>query len=410
MISQTQARSILQYIGLWWKLNVWPCTKGLFLWEVSKRLPGSKFSAVNRMKGESEQNIGPEVILNTYQHRTTKNMSDFSLFLGTLISKPKAERPSFFCQGADFRDFESGVRMGFGSCRGPKNHFFESHDERLRQNWKQIFVPEVLEGGWARRRRGEGERRGMVAATRARRREQLSRVLETLHDDLWIEVLSHLSGKDLGRVACVSNQFRAINDAVWQQACARRWPSWTQTARASDTQWRRQYELLELRELELQAVVDVSAISKLQEKVNTKHRTILTEWLAEVSVLFQALRYFMMTQCISLDFVPFVIEYCPSENLSPFFKTLASVTTQLYTLALKARIVTWDICKLPTLHHWVKRHFIRRPGLYDPFPTSKILCTCWSNECNLDFLYIIWDWVERWGQNKTHRNVFTMTR
>ena len=42
----------------------------------------------------------------------------------------------------------------------------------------------------------------MVVATRARARIHFHRVLEDFPDDLWIEVLSHLRGKDLGRVAC----------------------------------------------------------------------------------------------------------------------------------------------------------------------------------------------------------------
>ena len=107
-------------------------------------------------------------------------------------------------------------------------------------------------------------------------------VLDVFPDELWLEVLSNLRGKDLGRVACVSRKFAGLREYAWQAACAKRWPEWYRIARAPDTLWRRQYELLELRERECAAVPSVPAIHKLQKAVNARHRTVLTEWLAEV--------------------------------------------------------------------------------------------------------------------------------
>ena len=105
----------------------------------------------------------------------------------------------------------------------------------------------------------------MVASTRARARLRLCQVCDDFPTDLWIEVLSNLRGKDLGKIACVSKHFRSINDCVWQQACSKRWPEWTSIAQNPETQWRRQYELFELRDKELEAIPDLAAIKKKTE-------------------------------------------------------------------------------------------------------------------------------------------------
>jgi len=125
--------------------------------------------------------------------------------------------------------------------------------------------------------------------TRSQRAFHLRNVLDIFPEELWLEVLSHLRGKDLGRAICVSKKFNGLRENAWMYACARRWPLWHEIARAPDTQWRRQYELLELRERELAAVPSVPAIVKIQTCVNARHRTILTEWLAEVSPKHQRL-------------------------------------------------------------------------------------------------------------------------
>ena len=109
-------------------------------------------------------------------------------------------------------------------------------------------------------------------------------ISEHFPEELWIEVLSHLGGKDIGRAVCATQAFAHIRESVWRSACEKRWPVWSQIAASADTQWKRQYELLELREKEVAAVPCVQAITKLQKVVNPRHRMVLTEWLAEVFV------------------------------------------------------------------------------------------------------------------------------
>ena len=116
------------------------------------------------------------------------------------------------------------------------------------------------------------------------KRARYHHLLSKFPDELWIEILSHLPGKDLGRASLVCRKFASLREDSWQYACAKRWPEWYQIARAPDTLWRRQYELLELREREKTAIAPVSTIIKLQSIVNARHRTVLTEWLAEVQI------------------------------------------------------------------------------------------------------------------------------
>ena len=125
----------------------------------------------------------------------------------------------------------------------------------------------------------------MGVTTRSRSRAQLRGMVDHFPDELWIEVLSHLGGKDIGRAVCATQVFANVRDSVWRSACERRWPAWSQVAASADTQWKRQYELLELREKEVDAVPCVQAINKLQKVVNPRHRMVLTEWLAEVHIL-----------------------------------------------------------------------------------------------------------------------------
>lgn len=121
-----------------------------------------------------------------------------------------------------------------------------------------------------------------MVSTRAQCRAQFHQRLSNFPDELWLEVLSHLPAKDLGRAVCLCRKFSSLKDNAWQYACEKRWPKWSQIARAPDTQWRRQYELFELRDREKDAISHVPAIAKLQTVVNAVHRTVLTEWLAEV--------------------------------------------------------------------------------------------------------------------------------
>ena len=122
-----------------------------------------------------------------------------------------------------------------------------------------------------------------MVTTRSKSKAQLRSITEHFPEELWIEVLSHLGGKDIGRAVCSTQVLANVRESVWRAACERRWPVWSQVAAAADTHWKRQYELLELREKELEAVPCVQAINKLQTEVNPRHRMVLTEWLAEVT-------------------------------------------------------------------------------------------------------------------------------
>ena len=105
---------------------------------------------------------------------------------------------------------------------------------------------------------------------------------EQFPEELWIEVLSHLGGKDIGRAVCATQVFANVRESVWRSACERRWPAWSQVAASADTQWKRQHNFLELREKEVHAVPCVQAIDKLQKVVNPRHRMVFIEMLAEV--------------------------------------------------------------------------------------------------------------------------------
>lgn len=122
-----------------------------------------------------------------------------------------------------------------------------------------------------------------MVTTRSKSKAQLRSITEHFPEELWIEVLSHLGGKDIGRAVCSTQVLANVRESVWRSACERRWPSWSQVAASADTHWKRQYELLELREKELDAVPCLQAINKLQTEVNPRHRMVLTEWLAEVT-------------------------------------------------------------------------------------------------------------------------------
>lgn len=119
-----------------------------------------------------------------------------------------------------------------------------------------------------------------------------------LPEELLIQVLSHLYGKDISRAVCATQVFANVRESVWRAACERRWPALSQASSAA-TQWQRQHNLLELREKEVDAVPSVQAIYELQKVVDSSHRMILTEWLTEVSwewqlestIIFKAVNY-----------------------------------------------------------------------------------------------------------------------
>lgn len=105
----------------------------------------------------------------------------------------------------------------------------------------------------------------------------------SLPEELFIEVLGRLDSPfDIARAICSCKAFANIQDDIWKLACCKRWPFWAKVATAASTKWKRQYEILELRDKELLAVPSVQAITRLQTCVTPKHRMVLTEWLAEV--------------------------------------------------------------------------------------------------------------------------------
>lgn len=129
------------------------------------------------------------------------------------------------------------------------------------------------------------------------RAQERARLLAKFPDELWIEILSHLPGKNIGQAALVCRKFARLRDESWQYACAKRWPDWYHIARAPDTLWRRQYELFELREREQTAVAPITIIVQRQSIVNARHRTVLAEWLAEVRAEIYSDATAALTEC-----------------------------------------------------------------------------------------------------------------
>ncbi|KAL4452109.1 hypothetical protein ABPG75_007771 [Micractinium tetrahymenae] len=121
----------------------------------------------------------------------------------------------------------------------------------------------------------------------------------SLPDELLIEILSRLPAQAIASSLSSCRALHAQSAAVWQAACSRRWPQWAAIAAEPGAQWRRQYELLSLREAEAGCLPSVAAIRKVQKSVTERHRSILTEWLCEVSfdwdldstVVFKAVAY-----------------------------------------------------------------------------------------------------------------------
>lgn len=106
---------------------------------------------------------------------------------------------------------------------------------------------------------------------------------EHLPESLWLEVMLHLSGKDLVRVFCTHSMFAQLRKWFWGPACEERWVFWSpSTAASADTQRRQQLESPDLWESGLAAVTNSQAIYKVQTVVNSWHRRTLAEWLIEV--------------------------------------------------------------------------------------------------------------------------------
>lgn len=105
---------------------------------------------------------------------------------------------------------------------------------------------------------------------------------QALPRELWGEVLSNLVGADLGRALCACRTFASVSSQCWQIACYKRWPQRAELAAEPGALWRRQYELLSLRDLSERNTIDVQAIRNIQPTITERHRMILAEWLCEV--------------------------------------------------------------------------------------------------------------------------------
>lgn len=123
-----------------------------------------------------------------------------------------------------------------------------------------------------------------MAITRSLFKTVVRHTFEQLPDELLIEVLSHLSDRDLGAALCSSKRFCVLREQIWRAVCARRWPHWFAVTRSTQVPWRRQAELLNLRERELLVQPNQQAIQKTQTVVTPNNRAVLAEWLAEVGI------------------------------------------------------------------------------------------------------------------------------
>ncbi|CAK0784974.1 hypothetical protein CVIRNUC_008179 [Coccomyxa viridis] len=138
-----------------------------------------------------------------------------------------------------------------------------------------------------------------MAITRALHKTVVRHTFEQLPDELLVEILSHLSDRDLGAALCSSQRFTVLREQVWRAVCARRWPQWFAVVKVTQVPWRRQAELLSLRERELVVQPNQRAIQKTQTVVTPNNRAVLAEWLAEVSwdwqlestIVFKAIAY-----------------------------------------------------------------------------------------------------------------------
>jgi hypothetical protein len=122
-----------------------------------------------------------------------------------------------------------------------------------------------------------------MAITRSLFKTVVRHTFEQLPDELLIEVLSNLSDRDLGAALCSSKRFSVLKEPTWRAVCAKRWPHWFPIIRSTQVSWKRQAELLSLRERELLVQPNQQAIQKTQTVVTPSNRAVLAEWLAEVT-------------------------------------------------------------------------------------------------------------------------------
>ena len=115
-------------------------------------------------------------------------------------------------------------------------------------------------------------------------------ILLSLPEELLIEILGRLSQRELASALCACSGLAGLREQAWRAAYFRRWPQWSAIAAEPEAQWRRQYELLSLRDAEAGSLPNVAAVRQVQRAVTERHRSILTEWLCEVRRGSAALR------------------------------------------------------------------------------------------------------------------------
>ena len=123
---------------------------------------------------------------------------------------------------------------------------------------------------------------GKMAITRAVGRSVIRNLALGLPEDCWIAVIARLDSSDICRAICTCRAFALMSEDIWRAACELRWPGWAALANVPGVAWRRQFELLSLREREAGIIPDVAVIAQTQSLVKPYHRAVLTEWLAEV--------------------------------------------------------------------------------------------------------------------------------
>ena len=141
----------------------------------------------------------------------------------------------------------------------------------------------TVEVSWAAFSNIESSFLPIMAITRSLFKTVVRHTFEQLPDELLIEVLSNLSDRDLGAALCSSKRFSVLKEPIWRAVCAKRWPHWFPIISSTQVSWKRQAELLSLRERELLVQPNQQAIQKTQTVVTPSNRAVLAEWLAEVT-------------------------------------------------------------------------------------------------------------------------------